>query len=238
MDDVTLYLGDCLDVLRDLPDGCVDAVVTDPPFTAAGGNTNGRTSAADDQYWRFWFDAVWAEIARVATDDAFAFVHCDWRMVGTLQRAIAGGIDRQTARAWSLSQVLVWDRGNIGLGFPYRNSYEMVAFVRGPKWRMPDGFPRNLPTVIQHYYAYGSHENHGAEKPVALYHTLLGPFAYTTVLDPFMGSGTTGVACVQTGRRFIGVEIDPTYYAIAERRIAEARMQLRLPLAEGAGSCR
>ena len=53
-----------------------------------------------------------------------------------------------------------------------------------------------------------------------------------TVLDPFMGSGTTGVACVQTGRKFIGCEIDPTYYAIAERRIAEARMQLPLPMGE------
>jgi len=45
-----------------------------------------------------------------------------------------------------------------------------------------------------------------------------------------MGSGTTGVACVQTGRNFIGIEIDPTYYAIAERRIAEAQQQLRMPL--------
>jgi len=49
-----------------------------------------------------------------------------------------------------------------------------------------------------------------------------------TVLDCFMGSGTTGVACVQTGRNFIGIEIDPTYFAIAERRIAEAQKQPRL----------
>jgi site-specific DNA-methyltransferase (adenine-specific) len=45
-----------------------------------------------------------------------------------------------------------------------------------------------------------------------------------------MGSGTTGVACVQTGRNFIGIEIDPTYFAIAEKRIAEAQLQPRLPL--------
>ena len=48
------------------------------------------------------------------------------------------------------------------------------------------------------------------------------------ILDPFMGSGTTGVACVRTGRRFIGIEIDPTYFAIAQRRIAEAQLQPRL----------
>ena len=53
-----------------------------------------------------------------------------------------------------------------------------------------------------------------------------------TVLDPFMGSGTTGVACAQTGRRFIGVEIDPGYFEIACKRIAAAQAQLRLPLAE------
>ena len=54
-------------------------------------------------------------------------------------------------------------------------------------------------------------------------------FKNDNVFDPFMGSGTTGVACVQTGRNFIGIEIDPTYFAIAEKRIAEAQLQLRLP---------
>ena len=57
-------------------------------------------------------------------------------------------------------------------------------------------------------------------------HTKVGD----TILDPFMGSGTTGVACVQTGRNFIGIEIDPTYFAIAEKRIKDAQQQMRLPL--------
>ena len=51
------------------------------------------------------------------------------------------------------------------------------------------------------------------------------------ILDPFLGSGTTGVACVQTGRHFIGIEIDPTYFAIAERRIKEAQAQPRMEVA-------
>jgi site-specific DNA-methyltransferase (adenine-specific) len=51
-----------------------------------------------------------------------------------------------------------------------------------------------------------------------------------TILDCYMGSGTTGVACVQTGRRFIGIEIDPGYFAIAQRRIAEAQQQIRMPI--------
>jgi len=54
-------------------------------------------------------------------------------------------------------------------------------------------------------------------------------FIDATILDPFMGSGTTGVACVQTGRNFIGIEIDPDYYAIAERRIRDAQAHVPLP---------
>ena len=73
---------------------------------------------------------------------------------------------------------------------------------------------------------------HPAQKPLALLTYLIEKATQPedTVLDPFMGSGTTGVACVQTGRRFIGIEIDPKYYEIAQRRIAEAEAQLRLPL--------
>jgi DNA modification methylase len=74
---------------------------------------------------------------------------------------------------------------------------------------------------------------HPTQKPIGLMKWCIERYtsAGDTVLDPFMGSGTTGVACVQTGRNFIGIEIDPTYFAIAERRIAEAQMQPRLDVA-------
>ena len=73
---------------------------------------------------------------------------------------------------------------------------------------------------------------HPTQKPTELMVRLLGLVSSPdmVIFDPFMGSGTTGVACVQTGRNFIGIEIDPTYFAIAERRIQEAQLQPRLPL--------
>ena len=76
------------------------------------------------------------------------------------------------------------------------------------------------------------YSKHKSQKPINLMKRLLLDFTNQgdTILDPFMGSGTTGVACVQTGRNFIGIEIDPTYFAIAERRIQEAQLQPRLPL--------
>ena len=73
-------------------------------------------------------------------------------------------------------------------------------------------------------------KQHPTQKPLALIKELILSCTLEgdTVLDPFMGSGTTGVACVQTGRNFIGIEIDPAYFAIAEKRIAEAQLQPRL----------
>jgi DNA modification methylase len=75
-------------------------------------------------------------------------------------------------------------------------------------------------------------EHHGWGKPVRWFQHWIENLTEPeeAVLDPFMGSGTTGVACVQTGRRFIGIEIDPSYFAIAEKRITEAQAQMILPL--------
>jgi site-specific DNA-methyltransferase (adenine-specific) len=73
---------------------------------------------------------------------------------------------------------------------------------------------------------------HPTQKPVALYEYLTRTYTNEgdTVLDFTMGSGTTGVACVQTGRKFIGVEIDPTYFEIAVKRIKEAQLQTRMEI--------
>jgi len=73
--------------------------------------------------------------------------------------------------------------------------------------------------------------NHPTQKPINLIRRLVLKLPKgSTILDPFMGSGTTGVACVQTGRNFIGIEIEPKYYEIAEKRIAEAQLQMRMEI--------
>ena len=73
---------------------------------------------------------------------------------------------------------------------------------------------------------------HPTQKPVRLLERIIALVTQPgdTIIDPFMGSGTTGVACVQTGRNFIGIEIDEGYFKIAEKRIKDAEMQMRLPL--------
>lgn len=218
---VTLYHGDCLEVLPALADR-VGALVTDPPYTAAGSSTNGRSSDADGQFFRFWMSAVFDRIRALMGPDTAGFVFADWRTLGDIVAAARTPGDRLNVggAAWGISQALVWDREAIGMGSPFRNSFEMIAFAKGPDWE--PSFQRNIPTVIRHRWPYTSRE-HGAEKPVALLVKLIMWAAPTNraVLDPFAGSGSTLVAAKQIGARSIGVEIDERCCEIAARRLSQ-----------------
>ena len=252
----TLHCGDCREVLPTL--ASVDAVITDPPYghtengslqqrrEAACGwkdgkgiyrdnNSHSALFANDGIEANEIFKAILPGFARVLKPGCCCCCCCG-----------GGGPDPQFAR-WALwidetpglkfKQMVVWDKGPMGMGWHYRRSYEtvLVAQRSGAKCAWYDESHRVENIIRPGDYGIRkiipSAEQHPTVKPVELaehfikLHTKPGD----TILDPFMGSGTTGVACVQTGRNFIGIEIDPTYFAIAEKRIAEAQLQLRLP---------
>ena len=227
---VILHEGDALEWLRSLPDGHADALETDPPYTAAGGSTNGRSFGheADSQFFLYWLRDVAAEIARVVKPSGCGFLFCDWRTINVVASAFAppkkGAL---TANFWRVGQALVWDRESIGLGCPFRNSFEMIAFVRGTDWKSK--LPKNLPTVLRHRWPYGRHAHHCAEKPVDLCRQLVrwASEPGDLVLDPFAGSGTTGIAALEEGRRFAGCEVDREVRAHAEARIKAALQKAR-----------
>jgi len=146
-----------------------------------------------------------------------------------------GGPDPQFARwstwmdeVFSFKQMIVWDKGPMGLGWHYRRSYETILVGEKPgaacRWfdtsskienvLRPDKFHKIIPTADQH----------PTEKPVSLkqHFVLLHADVGHIVLDPFMGSGTTGVACIQTNRKFIGIEIEQKYFDISVKRIEAA----------------
>lgn len=225
--DCTLYLGDCLEVLPTLEAGSVDAVVTDPPFTFAGGISNGRSSIADDQFFLYWWKDVCKKLDRVLRQDGEGFIWCDWRTAST----IAKGFNLGQVYAWRVAQMLYHYREMPGQGTPFRNSVDMLAYCRGEKSK-GQRIPNTTHNWISKYWYYGKHANHPAEKDSELVRQLLKWCSDegTTVIDPFMGSGTTGVACVKTGRKFIGIEIDEGYFDIACKRIREAVAQPRLEM--------
>ena len=221
MDDVTLYLGDCLDILRALPAGCVDAVVTDPPY-----GIGFKYASHDDtpNGYGEWLWSILAESERLCSSGSPVFVwqamqnvrHFaewfprDYRIFAACKNFVQM---RPTAMQYAFDPVIVWwtpgavySAGTLSRDWHVGNTANTLNRGNGEAYGHPCARPlEQVAHIVEQWVSPGA-----------------------TVLDPFMGSGTTGVACVRTGRRFIGIEIDPTYYAIAERRIREAQMQPRL----------
>lgn len=207
--DATLYLGDCRDILPTL--GKVDAVVTDPPYgigEAAGKNkSRTRLAVAKDYGVASWDD----QAVDVALLDA---------VIAAGRHAVIFGGNYYALPATSCW--LVWDKINGDNDFA---DCELA-------WT-------NLPKAVRRlrYMWNGmlkapgeTRGDHPTQKPVGVMSWCLQqlPADARTILDPFMGSGTTGVACTKAGRAFIGIEREPEYFFTALRRIEEAYRQPRL----------
>ena len=199
-DGVTLYLGDCRDILPTL--GKVDAVVTDPPYgigEAAGANKSRCNMAISRDYG----NAAWDD---TTADDAIAAA------IGLCRYSIVFGgnyYDLPPSPCW-----LVWDKQNTGDFADCELAWtNLKKAVRRIYWRW-NGMIRRGDDVREH----------PTQKPVGVMRWCIEhlPDDAKTILDPFMGSGTTGVAAVQLGRKFIGIELDPGYFDIACRRISDA----------------
>lgn len=209
--DATLYHGDCLVILPTLPK--VDAVITDPPYGIAH-----EANALDGQA-ATWQGTQIANDSDVSVRDA---------ALDGFDNVVAFGAWRRPALARAHT-AFVWDKGphTGGMNFhaKFRNCWEM-GFVRGKAWN--DG-PMDLGIVAGHWIPtwQSMGREHPHQKPVSLMAYLVKKCA-GTVLDPFMGSGTTGVACAQLGRKFIGIEIERKYFDIACERIDNAYRQQRM----------
>ena len=205
----TLYRADCLEILPQLPK--IDACITDPPYgckatTGRGGSYNGFSIVGDD-----------TTEARDSVISALPGVP-----------VVMFGSPR-IARPKVPHALLIWWKGeHTGMGdlsFPWKPDFEEI-YVVGKRFT-----GRRTTSVLKYNADTGSDRAHPTEKPVPLMAELVGKVVGHTILDPFMGSGTTGVACVELGRKFVGIEIDPVYFDTACRRIEQAvkKQSCKLP---------
>lgn len=199
--DCRLIQGDCLEVMREL--GEVDAVVTDPPYGIDYGNAGGFSKSSGWKQWRG--QAEWDKQRPEAALKVISEQECE--------KIIWGGnyftdIFPPTMR-W-----LIWDKGQ--RDFTLADCE--VAWTSQRKAMRIFDYPRGK--------AARDGKLHPTQKPVELMRWCLGflPDAQT-ILDPFMGSGTTLVACAKLGRKGIGIELDPDYFDIACKRVKEAYAQ-------------
>lgn len=239
-----VLLGDAIELMRTLPDGSIDAVISDPPYNT----TKLKFDCAID--WQ----AFWAEANRVCKLTA--------PMVMFAAQPFATDLINSNRKAFHYE--LIWEK-TMPTGFldanrrPMRAHENILFFCR--KWYSSTYNPQKTPTTRQlrkrkngrsnHYGAHGKSDsdNHGlkhprsvlqfrnvnrgfdpdavhpTQKPIDLVKFLVGSYSNpgAVILDPFLGSGTTAIAAIETGRNFIGIERDQSYHAIALERIAKAQ---------------
>jgi site-specific DNA-methyltransferase (adenine-specific)/modification methylase len=208
----TLYLCDCRDILQTL--GKVDAVVTDPPYGIGEAAGKAKKRTCDKTRWRNakpsdYGDSDWDDKPIDATLIEAMRKKANWQI-------IFGGnyYSLPPTKCW-----LVWDKENGDTDFAdcelaWTNIDKAVRRIR----YLWNGFAR----------ANGEPRgDHPTQKPIGVMKWAIGhlPEPNQTILDPFMGSGTTGVAAVQMGRKFIGIEREERYFEIACKRIEQAQRQ-------------
>lgn len=230
---ITLHLGDCLEILPTLSG--VDALITDPPYSSGGQFRGDRTQKTSTKYIQtesqitcraefsgdnrdqrafLAWSSIWFGYAlRCSNPGAIACIFTDWRQLPTMTDAVQCG-------GWVWRNLVTWWKPGIRMQRGrFSSSAEYVVYASSG---VPVEGERSPQNVISFAPVGGEDKDHIAEKPLELMETLIGvtrPRAL--ILDPFMGSGTTGVAAVKMGRRFIGIEIDERSFSIACRRISD-----------------
>lgn len=230
----TLYLGDALGVLQSLPNVGAQALIADPPY-CSGGFTEAAKRSAKGQGLRSetlraidWFGGdnmtagglQWllravavAFKGHAAGSFATVSFFADWRMVPMLATAIeAAGLRFQA--------MPVWDKQAVGLGTGFRAQHECILHfsIDTPRY-----YSASFGNVLR-ARRMPAERDHPTEKPVSLMSALVEVQSEVggVVLDPFMGSGSTGVAALQLGRSFVGIEHDPGHFDTACRRMEKA----------------
>lgn len=212
---IRLLQGDCLELMKDIPDGSIDLILTDPPYgmdlkpQRKTGKFHGVQIANDNSL--NWTDNFFLECFRVTKQNTASFFFCSHHCVSEF-------IGSAKLAGFEIKNLLVWDKGQFGMGGNWRPCHELILVCS--KGRLVTK-SNSLRTIIQFKKVHHTKAVHPTEKPVSmLEHLIVEPdYNPSVVLDPFMGSGTTGVACMNTGRSFIGMELDQGYFEIARNRI-------------------
>lgn len=221
-----LYNDNCLNILKDIPNESIDCIITDPPYKVTSRGCSGTMGG----YWKsdiakkgqifknnnISCKEYLPEFYRILKDKSLCYVMCNNT---NLQEMINVGVEC----GFSFVKCLIWEKGNKICGRYYMNCFEYIILFRkgGDRPINNCGTPDILKVPIKKMKDENGKNLHDTEKPVALMEILVGNSTNEKdlVLDPFMGIGSTIVACKNLRRNFIGVEIDEKYFNIATKRI-------------------
>jgi modification methylase len=237
MDKNKVICGDCLEVMRGFPNDSVDLFVTSPPYNLKNSTGNGLkdgrggkwAKAALQEGYDGYDDAMpyeeyckWQreclfEMMRLLKEDGAIFYNHKWRVQGGLLQ------DRhEILEKFPVRQIIIWKRSggiNFNAGY-FLPTYEVIYLIAKPKFRLADKANRygDVWEIRQE-----KNNAHPAPYPVELTDRIISSTTAKLVIDPFSGSGTTGVSAMRYGRDFILIDKSRKYCEMAEARLAEVR---------------
>ena len=220
-ENINLLQGDCIDLLPKIPDGSIDSIITDPPYFL-GMTHNGQKGCFNDlAICKPFYEKLFTEYKRVLKPDGCVYFFCDWRSYAFYYPIFD--------KILKIHNLLIWIKHGRPTQCRYGYGNEFVIF----SGKIKTAYITNVISGIKSFNHGASETNapklHPTQKPIELIEKFIldSTDAGDTVLDSFAGSGTTGVACINTDRKFIGMELDDQYFAIAKQRIEKALKEKR-----------
>ena len=228
MSDIKLYNGDCLKVMDELIEQGikVDAIITDPPYGMGYSRhiAKPKYNKLINDSNLLWIDDCIDKAYLLANNNAYVFMFCSWHNIDIFKTSFE--------RKFHLKNILIWDKGGNGMGdlktnFGNINEFILFGVKQINKLKQKPLNGKRECNMLK--FSRSGNKFHPTEKPLDLMEYLINKTTKENdwVLDMFMGSGATGVACKNTNRNFIGIELDKNYYEIAKKRIDD-EMQLNL----------
>ena len=209
-----IYNEDCLEGMKRIPDKSVDMILTDPPYgiNLTPQRSNGKfkgTKVINDSTLD-WLPSLVSEYKRILKPDSVGYVFCNWQNYDLFKQAFE--ID------FTIKNCIVWNKDWFGMGNNWRANHEFIMVITNGKFKTKSNNKSNIITVRR---VSPQKLTHSCEKPVALLEEIILESCDegAIVLDTFLGTGATAVACINTNRNVIGFELDKGYYDVANARI-------------------
>ncbi len=201
-----LYNGDCLDVLDKLEDNSVDVLYTDPPYIPPEHSstlTKYKKTLSEMGILESFYKAFIKKIDRVLKDTGILMIYCNSDSYPLFYIHLYPFVKKM--------RCFVWDKINCSLGYTFRHQHELILYGERKEMKC---IKCGTGDIFKFKCVKANKKNHPAEKPVDLHKHILNNIVNEdyVVLDPFMGTGSIGLACKQLNCKYIGIELEPNYF--------------------------
>jgi len=213
LSDIKILNGDCFSLLKTIPDNSINMILTDPPYGMSFNSSYRKIKhkrIVNDESLD-WLPFFINEIHRISKNNTAHCIFCSYHKIDVFKQEIE--------KKFRLKNILIWEKNNTGMGDlkgSFATKYEMILFFQKGRSLIKGARDSDIIKCQR-----VDNEFHPTQKPVILIEYLIKKVTNEKdiILDPFMGSGTTGVACKRTNRDFIGIEINKEYCDISKKRI-------------------